>query len=61
MFIHGAEDKMIDVEMSHSLYEAASCEKELLIVEGAGHGQTQEKNPEVYYGTIEDFLAEYVR
>ena len=52
---------MIDVEMSHSLYEAASCEKELLIVEGAGHGQTQEKNPEVYYGTKEDFLAEYVR
>lgn len=61
LFIHGAEDKMIDVEMSRSLYEAASCEKELLIVEGAGHGQTQEKNPEVYYGTIEDFLAEYVR
>ncbi len=61
LFIHGDEDRMIDVEMARMLYEAASCEKQLFIVEGAGHGQTQDKDPEAYYGSIADFLAEYVQ
>lgn len=61
LFIHGNEDMMISVDMAYELYEAASCEKEIFIVEGAGHGQTQDKDPEAYYGMIADFLAEYVR
>ncbi len=56
LFIHGDSDAMISVQMSKELYEAASCEKELLIVKGAGHGQAQEKDPETYFGTIRDFL-----
>lgn len=27
------------------------------IVEGAGHAQTQQKDPELYYRTIDAFLA----
>ena len=57
LFIHGDEDKMIAVEMSQELYDAASCEKQLFIVEGAGHGQTQDKDPDAYYGVIADFLG----
>lgn len=56
LFIHGDSDAMISVQMSKELYEAADCQKELLIVEGAGHGQTQEKDPALYYGTIQSFL-----
>lgn len=56
LFIHGSEDAMIPVEMAYELYEAASCEKELLIMDGAGHAQSQDKDPELYYGTIERFL-----
>ncbi|MCI8484132.1 MAG: alpha/beta hydrolase [Lachnospiraceae bacterium] len=56
LFIHGDSDAMISVQMSRELYEAADCPKELLIVEGAGHGQTQEKDPELYYGKIQWFL-----
>ncbi|HIX29912.1 MAG TPA: alpha/beta hydrolase [Candidatus Blautia stercoravium] len=56
LFIHGDEDKMIDVGMAKQLYEAAACTKELLIVEGAGHAQSQDKDPETYYGTIQAFL-----
>lgn len=61
LFIHGDADAMISVQMSKDLYEAASCEKELLIVEGAGHAQSQDKNPDLYYGTIKAFLEEYMR
>lgn len=56
LFIHGDEDAMISVDMSKELYEAAACEKELLIVEGAGHGQSQDKDPDTYYRNIEVFL-----
>lgn len=56
LFIHGDKDAMIDVKMMAELYEAAACEKEWLIVEGAGHAQSQDKSPEDYYGAILRFL-----
>lgn len=61
LFIHGDEDRMIDVNMSYELFEAASCEKELFIVEGAGHAQAQDKAPDVYYERISAFLGRYLQ
>lgn len=60
LFIHGEQDDMIPVRMSKDLYEAAGGPKELLIIEGAGHAQAQDKDPEAYYSAIEAFLAEYI-
>ena len=56
LFIHGEQDAMIDVHMAEELYGAAACDKKFLIVEGAGHAQSQDKAPEEYYGTIARFL-----
>ena len=57
LFIHGTDDQMISPEMSRELYDAEACEKkELLLVEGAGHAQSQDKNPDLYYETIFRFL-----
>ena len=58
LFIHGASDAMISAQMSQDLYDAATCPKELLIIEGAGHAQAQDKDPEGYYGAIQNFLQE---
>ena len=57
LFIHGDEDVMISVEMTKELYQEAACPKELLIVEGAGHAQSQDKDPSTYYGKIKEFLG----
>jgi hypothetical protein len=57
LFIHGAGDAMIDVSQAYELYDEATCEKELLIVEGAGHAQSSDKEPERYYGAIEKLLS----
>ena len=57
LIIHGDADKMIPVSMAYTLYEAANCEKSILIVEGAGHAQSQDKAPETYYRTIAEFLG----
>lgn len=58
LFIHGADDALISVQMTKDLYEAASCSKKLLIVEGAGHAQSQDKDPDAYYSSIKAFLEE---
>lgn len=58
LFIHGEDDAMINVQMTKDLYEAAACRKELLIVEDAGHAQAQDKEPEIYYGAIREFLRQ---
>ena len=58
LFIHGSDDRMISADMSRELYAAEACsEKELLIVDGAGHAQSQDKDAKQYYGHIFDFLA----
>ena len=61
LFIHGADDAMISVQMTKDLYEAAACKKQILIVEGAGHAQSQDKEPGAYYNTIKAFLEENIK
>ena len=61
LFIHGDEDRMIDVNMTYELFGAAACEKELFIMEGAGHAQAQDKAPDIYYGRIGAFLERYLQ
>jgi hypothetical protein len=61
LFIHGDADAMIDVSQAYELYEQAACEKELLIVEGAGHAQAVEKDPEGYWEAVEQFLNSVVQ
>lgn len=58
LFIHGEEDRMIPVSMCRELYDAAACEKEIMIVEGAGHAQAADKDPARYFEEVERFLRE---
>ncbi len=60
LFVYGEEDRMIPVSMTPQLYEAASCEKYLLPVAGAGHTQAYEKAPVVYFGAVSSFLDKYL-
>lgn len=60
LFIHGTSDAMISVQMSEDLYKTAACPKELLTIDGAGHAQAQDKDPDAYYGAIEAFLQKYI-
>ena len=58
LFIHGKEDRMIPVSMCRELYDAAACEKEIMVVEGAGHAQAADKDPAHYFEEVERFLRE---
>lgn len=60
LFIHGGADKFVPVEMVNPLYEAAKCEKELFIVEGAGHGDAYWKDMEGYMSQVNKFIDKYI-
>ena len=61
LFIHGDEDTFVPFSMLDECYEAcASEEKEKLVVEGAGHGLSASTNPELYWSTVDDFLARHL-
>lgn len=60
LFIHGEKDNFVRTEMVYPLYEACPTEKRLLVVEGAGHGSAYGMDPELYFGTVFDFIAPYM-
>ena len=59
LFIHGAEDDFVRTEMVYELYDAWSSPKELLVVEHAGHAQSNYRNAKLYYETVFSFISEY--
>lgn len=56
LFLHGDNDTFVPCEMSKQLYEACKTEKKLVLIEGAGHVESCYKDPELYEGTIEEFI-----
>lgn len=61
LFIHGSEDNFVHTEMVYKVYEACKTEKNLLVVDGAGHGNSYLYDPELYFGTVFDFVGKYVK
>lgn len=60
LFIHGGADKFVPTSMVHSLYEAAKCEKQLFIVDNAGHGDSFWMDMKGYKEHVEGFVNRYV-
>lgn len=56
LFIHCDNDMTVPVGDAYKLYEAASCKKELLIINDAGHGEGIAKEPEAYWKKVDSFI-----
>lgn len=59
LFIHGSGDTFVPFKMVDELYDTATCPKEKLVIEGAGHAGAASVNPELYWRTIENFINKY--
>lgn len=57
LFIHGVSDELIPAAMMAELYEHARCPKEFLWVPHAGHGRALLADSELYWSTVDDFIA----
>ena len=60
LFIHGADDDYVPFEMLDILYAAATCEKEKLVIPGAGHGTASSVDPEGYWSAVDTFVDRYM-
>ncbi len=60
LFIHGSEDTFVPPYMLDELYDAASCPKEKLLVNGAGHTQSYKVSKDLYWSTVKNFLSKYI-
>ena len=60
LFIHGSADTFVPFKMLDVVYDAATCEKEKLVVEDAGHGLSSIVNPGLYWDTVDGFIGKYL-
>ncbi len=60
LFIHGSEDQFVHTDMVYQLYDACPTEKRLLVVDGAGHGNSCLLAPDTYFETVFGFLEAYM-
>ena len=66
LFIHGKADTFVPCRMSQAGYDACASEKELHLIEGAGHGRSYLYEPEKLTKALVDFFNrnlsdEYIR
>ena len=60
LFIHGDQDAFVPFSMLEEVYQAATCEKEKLVVQGAGHGAAALVDPEGYWFAVQSFLKKHL-
>lgn len=56
LFIHCDNDMTVPVGDAYKLYDAANCEKDILIINNAGHGEGIAKDPEAYWEKVDSFI-----
>lgn len=61
LFIHGKNDNFVPVWMSGKNYEVCSSDKDILLVENAGHGASYFENAELYESKVREFLDKYFK
>jgi len=60
LFVHGTLDTVVPAEMVRHLYETCQTEKEIHLVEGAGHAQAFSVNETAYETTVANFVGKYI-
>lgn len=60
LFIHGALDTLVPVEMVWKLYDASQAAKQLYIATAAGHGMAYDVDRPTYENIVTDFIGQYI-
>ena len=60
LMIHGLADDFVPASMTQEAYDACTSEKEIYLVEGAGHGISYLREPDRYQNLVKAFLKRYL-
>ena len=58
LFIHGGKDDFVPTYMVYEVYDAANCEKDLYIVDEAGHAEAKDCDVDAYWNKVFSFINE---
>jgi fermentation-respiration switch protein FrsA (DUF1100 family) len=61
LYIHGNDDSFVPTAMSKELYENTKSEAELVIYDGANHGESFVSHREDYEAKLEQFLNKHIK
>ena len=61
LFIHGSKDTFVPTDMVYQVYNACKADKDILIVEGAGHGMAYFTDPATYEKKVSEFIKMYIK
>lgn len=62
LFIHGGKDDFVPTRMVYELYDACSSkDKQLFVVEGAGHAESYPVDSETYEAMVCRFAEKYIK
>ena len=56
LFVHGEADDFVPTEMTKRNYQACAAPKELVLIPGAGHGESYLKEPQKCQRLLADFI-----
>ena len=59
LFIHGTADTFVPIEMTYENYQVCTAPKRLLVVPGAGHGESYYVDREGYQAALRRFWADF--
>lgn len=60
LFIHGEDDTFVPFPMVYQVYNAASCEKDILTVPDTAHAISWAIHPEIYWPKVDSFIEKYI-
>ncbi|RDW19827.1 alpha/beta hydrolase [Oceanobacillus chungangensis] len=60
LYIHGKEDVFVPTSMTMELYENTKSDAELLLIDGAGHGEGIVIAQDTYIKKLQQFLNKYI-
>ncbi|MFC5464094.1 alpha/beta hydrolase [Lederbergia graminis] len=61
LYIHGKEDTFVPTNLAEELYEHTNSEAELMLVDGANHGESFVLEKEAYKERLNSFLLKYIK
>lgn len=60
LFIHGGKDDFVPTKMVYQLYDAATCVKDIYVVEQAGHAEAKNYDPNAYWNKVFTFINQNI-
>lgn len=60
LFIHGGKDDFVPTSMVYEVYNVADCDKDLYIVDEAGHAEAKDYDVDAYWNKVFSFINEKI-